>query len=264
MYTHTFRLRAAIYAPIGLGSSRHNCSVSAQFGSDRQSWPCTVRSAVCCWLPAGWVSVFGRERQVKSSRSSGSPSHRRIVSISAGQPVYQISLDKFDPFTATGKDYFDPGTLRIVRKGRNNFVLAGNFSLAKNMGNEIIVNMHTQQADQYTSNRTKPSSIRPQVKCQSNRKQLNGKMVKVFASMSPLCDQIANDDHYYPILSKSSNFPMPAPCPFPKGEYIINNFKVDEEFLPTLLPLGEYVIEVHLMLNEEMLFGYIIHATISS
>lgn len=51
----------------------------------------------------------------------------------------EIHLEKFEPFSMTEKDYFDPGTLRIGRKGRNLYVISGNFSLNKNMGNEVLV-----------------------------------------------------------------------------------------------------------------------------
>lgn len=50
-----------------------------------------------------------------------------------------IQLEKFEPFSMTDKEYFDPGTLRIGRKGRNLYVISGNFSLNKNIGNEILV-----------------------------------------------------------------------------------------------------------------------------
>lgn len=57
----------------------------------------------------------------------------------AFQKPYEIVLDKFEPFTNTEKDYFDPGTLRISRKGRNNFVFSGDFTIAKNLGDETKV-----------------------------------------------------------------------------------------------------------------------------
>lgn len=155
------------------------------------------------------------------------------------QPVYQISLDKFEPFSTTGKDYVDPGTLRIVRKGRNVFAISGNFTVFKNMGNEVIC------------------------RTVSSRKASSGKFTRVMSTNAPLCNQIQNDEKYYPILAKSSNLLMPAPCPYPKGEYFINNFKVDEEFLPTLMPRGEYLVEVQLVLEDEVVFGYNIIATIS-
>ena len=55
------------------------------------------------------------------------------------QKSYEIELDTFESFTNTGKDFFDPGTLRIKRKARNNFVLSGNFEIFKNFGDETLV-----------------------------------------------------------------------------------------------------------------------------
>lgn len=119
-------------------------------------------------------------------------------------------------------------------------MLSGNFTIHKNLDNDVIV------------------------KAIISRKQISGKYAKVMASATPLCEQIQNDDKYYPILAKVSNFPMPAPCPYPKGEYFINNFKVDEEFLPSLLPLGEYLVEVQLVLADEVIFGYNVYSTVTS
>lgn len=153
--------------------------------------------------------------------------------------MYQISLDNFEPFSSTGKDYVDPGTLRIVRKGRNAFAISGNFTINKAMGNEVLV------------------------KSLTSRKSPGGKFVKVMQTATPLCEQIQNDDQYYPLIAKSSSFEMPAPCPYPKGENYISNFVVDEEFLPTLMPLGEYAVEVQLALGDVVVFGYRMGAEIT-
>lgn len=83
-------------------------------------------------------------------------------------------------------------------------------------------------------------------------------------SNQPLCEQIQKDDKYYPLLAKSSNFVMPAPCPYPKMDMFINNFKVDEEFLPPMMPMGEWWVDVKLVLGDDVLFGYNIFATISA
>lgn len=97
-----------------------------------------------------------------------------------------------------------------------------------------------------------------------SRKSINGKYAKVMTSATPFCEQIQKDDKYYPILVKSSNFLLPAPCPYPKGEMFIDNFKVDEEFLPSLLPLGEYLVEVQLVLDKEVIFGYNVYSSVTN
>lgn len=51
----------------------------------------------------------------------------------------EIELEKFEPFTMTEKEYFDHGTLRVGRKGRNLYVISGNFSINKNLGDEVMV-----------------------------------------------------------------------------------------------------------------------------
>lgn len=52
---------------------------------------------------------------------------------------YEVDFEKFEPFTSTEMEYFDPGTLRITRKGRNNFVISGDYTFMKNMGDESYV-----------------------------------------------------------------------------------------------------------------------------
>lgn len=52
---------------------------------------------------------------------------------------YTLELDKFEPFTMTDKDFFDPDSLRVARKGRNNFVISGDFKFLKNLGTETNV-----------------------------------------------------------------------------------------------------------------------------
>lgn len=62
-----------------------------------------------------------------------------LSTVCQGQSSFDITLQKFEPFTMTEKDYFDPGTLRVGRKKRNVFVISGNCSIFKNLGDEIMV-----------------------------------------------------------------------------------------------------------------------------
>lgn len=154
------------------------------------------------------------------------------------QPIYQISLDSLDTYSSTGKTYMDPGTLRIVSKARNSFAISGNFTFVKPMGNEVLVTVVV------------------------SRKGSTGKMVPAIRQSMSLCAWM-EDKKYYPTLAKFSTFLLPAPCPYPKGEVAMKDFVVDEEFLPMVLPKGEYLTDIRMTLGDEVVFGYKIMATIS-
>lgn len=211
---------------------------------------------------------------------SNIPLYFYLTYLTIQQKPYEILLDKFEPFSKTGLELFDPGTLRISRKGRNNFVFSGDFELFKNMGNDVIV---IKTLFTLLVIRLKYILNILQVKFTNSKKGLDGKFNPLMAGESPICKQIQDDDKYYPIICESSNLPLPAPCPYPKvsycrnfehmqeslsfllkfqGKYSINNFKVDEHFLPSIMPAGEYLTLVTFLKDGNELFGYKMYVTI--
>lgn len=48
-----------------------------------------------------------------------------------------------------------------------------------------------------------------------------------------------------------------------KGPYKINAFQVTEDFLPAVMPPGEYLTEVKMVQNGATIFGYKMYATIT-
>src|SRR5690349_11683004 len=55
-----------------------------------------------------------------------------------------------------------------------------------------------------------------------------------------VCDFLQSEKMFYPQLVKVSNFPDPPPCPFPKGNYTIRNYELEEKkFLA--FPPGKYI-----------------------
>lgn len=62
----------------------------------------------------------------------------------------------------------------------------------------------------------------------------------------PFCDYIKNDNLVWPDLVKASNMPHQKTCPFPKGNYTIKNYVVDDsKFGPA--PPGKYLTKGKLM-----------------
>jgi ganglioside GM2 activator len=56
----------------------------------------------------------------------------------------------------------------------------------------------------------------------------------------PVCEYFKKDTLIWPDLVKASNLPNNNPCPFPKGNYTIKNFVVDDSKFKAL-PIGKYV-----------------------
>lgn len=100
-----------------------------------------------------------------------------------------------------------------------------------------------------------------------------------------LCACFIDDKKYYPQIAAASNFPVPPECPFPKvrlvltkctitilivvtisfqGKYAIRDFSVGEDFLPIMIPTGDYVVIVNFLANDEIIFGYKVTSTVSA
>lgn len=61
-----------------------------------------------------------------------------------------------------------------------------------------------------------------------------------------------NDGIIFPLIEKASNFPKNKPCPFPKGNYTIKNFVIDNaKFGP--LPNGRYLSRGKLIGDKKLL-----------
>lgn len=71
-------------------------------------------------------------------------------------------------------------------------------------------------------------------------------------NQNPVCEYFKKDKLIWPDLVKASNMPKNNPCPFPKGNYTIKNYAVDEsKFGP--LPIGKYTAKGKLVEDGKVL-----------
>lgn len=81
-------------------------------------------------------------------------------------------------------------------------------------------------------------------------------------NVRPICEFLRSDKLIWPDLQAASNMPKNNPCPFPKGNYTIKNYAVDEsKFGPA--PLGKYLTRGKLMENGKILTQVDVIATMT-
>ncbi|KAH8355457.1 hypothetical protein KR084_009642 [Drosophila pseudotakahashii] len=85
----------------------------------------------------------------------------------------------------------------------------------------------------------------------------------VFSTTKPLCQFIKEDEDTYPQLREVSNLPEQERCPFPKGKYQIDNYKVETNFLPDGSPKGDYKLQLSLLDREIPVSGLEVIVTLT-
>lgn len=68
----------------------------------------------------------------------------------------------------------------------------------------------------------------------------------------PLCNFFKNDRFFWPDVLKASNMPHDYVCPFPKGNYTITNFVVDEQKFK-MAPKGKYLARMQVIEDGKIL-----------
>uniref|UniRef100_A0A182MTH5 MD-2-related lipid-recognition domain-containing protein n=1 Tax=Anopheles culicifacies TaxID=139723 RepID=A0A182MTH5_9DIPT len=137
--------------------------------------------------------------------------------------LYEVLLNSFEAIPQELDDILDYGTIRLTRQGKNQLGVSGSFSILQNAGSE------TQQMF------------------------INGR--------GSLCEIVAKDEVIYPHLLESSNLPPQDSCPFPKGNYTIYNYVMDEQRLPPAVPASEWIIETLLSRDGKIGAGFRINFT---
>ncbi|KAH8345311.1 hypothetical protein KR067_000080 [Drosophila pandora] len=161
---------------------------------------------------------------------------------SAEKP-YSVELNSFekDPMIDNQEKWVDWGTLRMKKVGRNKFVVAGDFEFKLNMGDEQKIALRVFVYD-------------------SSAKQKGPLVMNV---NKPFCQFINEDKDTYPEIQKSSNLPEQGSCPFPKGQYKIDNYEMETNFLPDDAPKGDYIIELSLQDREIPVAGLVAIVTLT-
>ncbi|KAH8262097.1 hypothetical protein KR038_004093 [Drosophila bunnanda] len=156
---------------------------------------------------------------------------------------YSVELNSFERNQAIENQdkWVDWDSLRMKKIGRNKFVLAGEFELMLNMGDEQKISLRVFVYD------SKASQKGPLV--------LNVN--------KPFCQFISEDKDTYPYLQKVSDMPEAGTCPFPKGKYKIDNYEMETNFLPDNAPKGDYILELSLHDHEIPVAGLVAVVTLT-
>ncbi|KAJ6635792.1 hypothetical protein Bhyg_14378 [Pseudolycoriella hygida] len=150
----------------------------------------------------------------------------------ADEKPYEVQIQSFEPVNYK-KGIFDPQTLRVTRKGRNQYVITGDFSLLINLGDDSSmvyeVLKKSDVSDDYTS---------------------------LLKDSGNICKFTVTNTNFYPRFRSFTNFPEPDTCPFPKGNYTIKDFTLDENLFPDTAPNGAYLMKTVYTKDNQNLFGY--------
>lgn len=84
----------------------------------------------------------------------------------------------------------------------------------------------------------------------------------VFKTEKTICDYLQNEKMIYPDLVKVSNMPENPPCPFPKGNYTVNNYEIDEKKFSSIPP-GKYVARLRIFEDGKLLTQGEVGATVA-
>ncbi|XP_052890338.1 uncharacterized protein LOC128298610 [Anopheles moucheti] len=133
--------------------------------------------------------------------------------------LYEVLLNSFEAIPQDLDDMLEYGTIRLTRHGKNELGVEGSFRVLQNAGTETQVRWTVYKID-FMGNK---------------RMFVNG--------AGTLCDILAKDEVIYPALLEVSNLPAQDSCPFPKGNYTINNYVLDEHRFPPALPASDWIIE---------------------
>lgn len=87
--------------------------------------------------------------------------------------------------------------------------------------------------------------------------------MKLFKFEKPMCEYMKTENVYLPELRECSNLPGPEACPFPKGNYTISNYNIDEKRFG-MAPLGAYEANLKIMEDGKILAACKIAITIKN
>ncbi|ETN57898.1 hypothetical protein AND_010526 [Anopheles darlingi] len=147
-------------------------------------------------------------------------------------------MTSFEVIPGEIADLIDYGTVRMTRKGRNTFSILGSFTLFINVGDEAQIMWEAYKLDR------------------------SGNKNKYGSGSGRLCKVLAGDEFVYPSLLEKSNFPPRDTCPFPKGNYTIYDYVLDDKSLPPFVPAGEWLMEMKMFRDGLLGGGYAVQFTI--
>ncbi|XP_055644757.1 uncharacterized protein LOC129780469 [Toxorhynchites rutilus septentrionalis] len=150
--------------------------------------------------------------------------------------MYEIAINSFEPNSKTDPAFMDYGTLRVAKKSRNLFVIAGEFEFFTNMDDSTKIVYEIFYGD-------------------NSKPLLSGE--------TGFCESLNHDTKVMRRLRELSNLPGTGVCPFPKGKYNINKYELDDSQLPLAIPAGKYTLSVVMIVENEVKAGYKLYSTVS-
>ncbi|XP_031626803.1 uncharacterized protein LOC116343058 [Contarinia nasturtii] len=144
---------------------------------------------------------------------------------------YQIKLTGFQLLPGLcNETYIFPGTknpIVVKQENPNEYVVSGDIEFRRDfIQNDII-------------------------KIEYFHKIWTGKYALLYIVYISICELTRH--HYYPLFAKVSNFP--SRCPVLKGNYTVNNFRVNETFFPSTLPQGDHILIFTLYSDQQHVYG---------
>lgn len=188
--------------------------------------------------------------------------------------TFDIEITSVERMNPELEGFMDMGTMRLVKKGRNEFKISGTFYMFKTMGNEaivssVILNILLRHI----------IMIWFQANLEIIKLQKNGNDQILYQNSAGLCDFIKTEKNVYPTFLEYSNFPEPGVCPilkvnfffnfigvrgnfFFKGNYTLTDYEFKKEKLPPLLPAGNFLVKLYYTSEKKILAGLKTTATI--
>ncbi|XP_053670847.1 uncharacterized protein LOC128721149 [Anopheles nili] len=145
---------------------------------------------------------------------------------------YEIVLNTFEAIPQDIKDLMDYGTIRPNRQGRNELGVTGSFTVFQNIGAETQIHWSVYKVD------------------------IMGHKRMFLDGTGSLCQIIAKDESIYPQLLETSNLPPQDSCPFPKGNYTIFNYILDEQRFPPVAIRSDWLFEVIITRDGKVCGGF--------
>ncbi|XP_053690737.1 uncharacterized protein LOC128739284 [Sabethes cyaneus] len=127
---------------------------------------------------------------------------------------YEVTIDSFELDPNYDRTSFVMKSVRVARKGRNDFVISGEYALLRNYGNE--------------------NTFYYELK--------NSRGMSLIRGSKPFCEALNSKQAIVRKLREYSTMPPGNCCPLPKGKYEIVNFRVQERDLPLVAVKDSYTV----------------------
>ncbi|XP_055549812.1 uncharacterized protein LOC129732711 [Wyeomyia smithii] len=148
---------------------------------------------------------------------------------------YEVKIDSFVPDPNYDRTSVTLNTIRVTRRGRNNYVISGDAELFQNWGNENLVKYDIS----------------------------NSKGVPMIRGSQPFCELFNSNNYFALKIRNASTIPPGKYCPLPKGRYEIVNFQVEDGELPLIAVKDTYTADARMTAPDgHMVLAYKINFSI--